>query len=98
MGKHRIAVYDFDGTFLKHIDKHVHEFNTGRKKIYGTYYGINYMSGRLKIRGDSSHPNGLYVYLGDFRAHSDELDNIRKQIHTNHVFDIKDVYSIDKKH
>jgi len=92
MGKHKIRVYDVLGNVVEDITRTIYSFNKGRTINYGVYLGVNYKNSRPKVYGDSEHPNGLYIFQGDFSTFPTE--EIRARIHAQHTHDPRDVYSI----
>jgi hypothetical protein len=91
--KHKITVYDFEGKVTETLEKHVQRFNLGTNSKYGTYLGIQYKQSRPKVYGDTEHPNGLYIFQGDYSAR--DTEEIRKAIHRNHVFNERDIVSVE---
>lgn len=90
--KQTITVYDVEGNVVEKIERFVYNFNRGRSVNYGTYWGVNYRNCRPHVYGDNEHPNGLYIYQGDFRRGDHEA--MRKKIHANHVFDERVIINV----
>lgn len=86
--KYKITVYDVNGNVVDTIERIVYEFNVGRTKAHGTYWGVNYKNSRPRVYGDSTHPNGLYITRADFVfGQTVDTQAIRLDVHHNHTFD-----------
>lgn len=94
-GKYKITVYNVKGELVEVIYRTVYRFNRARKAIYGQYFGLHYGGVRPQVYGDCGHPNGLYIFAGDYCLQSNMSDLVRKEIHQNHVYDERDIVSID---
>lgn len=90
--KYKIRVYDVNGDVTETIERFVYRFNRARRKVYGDYLGVQYKNSRPQVYGDYEHPNGLYIFQGDFSAKPTE--EIRKRIHSQHVYDERDIVSV----
>mgnify|MGYP007120798662 CR=1 FL=1 len=94
MGKHNIRVYDKDGNFVENVKRTVYFFNYGRSVHYGQYWGVNYKNSRPSVYGDSEHPNGLYIFGGDFSSQPNE--EMKRKIHAQHTYDKRDIVSLKR--
>ena len=94
VGKRKITVYNVHGEVFEVINRTIYSFNRGRRSCYGQYIGLHYGGVRPHVYGDCQHPNGLYIFAGDYVSQSNISDEVRKRIHANHSYSEREILSV----